>query len=74
MAQRERSSYHGCNLRVARKIWKKLGGSVNDKRGTGEEVYCHPNVPVSIVVDKRRKDSPRVLTIWINDLIARNEA
>jgi hypothetical protein len=70
-----RRSYRGCNLLVARKIWKKrLGGFVGDKDGTGEEIYRHPLMPKTITVDKRRKDSPLELTHWIDRLIKTLEA
>ncbi len=49
------------NLRRVRKMWIQYGGTVEDVWRTGEERYSHPNEPKPIKVNKRRKDTPRVL-------------
>ena len=58
----------GRDLRKSRELWKKLGGSVQDIRGTGEERYSHPKIERPIKVNKRRKDSPRKLTTTLRRL------
>jgi hypothetical protein len=50
------------DLREARRLWRECGGTVNNKAGTGEEVYRHPRLDRSITVNKRRHDAPRQLT------------
>lgn len=50
------------NRRKVRKLWIGANGTVNDKRGTGEEVYRHPSLLKPITVNKRKKDAPRELT------------
>jgi len=52
----------GANLRYMRRFWKAIGGTVQDKRATGEEVYRHPRASRPITVNKRRKSAPRELT------------
>ena len=59
----------GISLRDTRALWKKLGGSVEDVRGTGEERYSHPWIGCSITVNKRRKDTPRKLVVALRYLL-----
>ena len=49
------------SLRRARKLWRGLGGNVEDIRRTGQERYFHQGLQGTIRVDKRRKDAPRKL-------------
>jgi hypothetical protein len=58
--------FHGMNRRDAQKLWRELGGTIENKRGTGEEVYRHPNWPKPIRANKRNKHAPRAVTkaIW----------
>ena len=51
-------SMRGMNLRDARRLWIRLGGTADNKNCTGEEVYRHPQWPKPITVNKRRKDAP----------------
>ncbi|MGO8753357.1 MAG: hypothetical protein ACLQNE_46060 [Thermoguttaceae bacterium] len=53
---------HGMNLRMARRLWRECGGTIEDKDGTGEEVFRHPRFDRPITVNKRRHDAPRKLT------------
>lgn len=62
--------HDGINLRKVRKIWEMSGGTVSDRRRTGEEVFSHPLVERPIVVNKRRKDSPRKLSATLRRLLA----
>jgi hypothetical protein len=57
------------NMRDARKRWRQLGGTVDNRRGTGEDVYRHPALRKPITVNGRRKDAPRVLTRAIRRLL-----
>lgn len=57
------------NLREMRNVWKSLGGTVEDVRGTGEERYSHPRIPRPITVNKRRKDTPRKLITAFRKII-----
>lgn len=52
----------GMNRRDALKLWRELGGSVDERPGTGEVVCRHPNLLKAIVVNNRRKDATRELT------------
>ena len=56
------------NLREARREWKRLGGSVEDKNRTGEEVYRHLEVLKPITVNKRRTDAPRKVLVELKRL------
>lgn len=60
------------NLREARQLWKRFGGTVEDIRRTGEERYRHPSIECPITVDKRRKDAPRKLTTALRRLAKRD--
>jgi hypothetical protein len=53
---------HGMSLRNVRRQCLQDGWTVEDKIGTGEEVYRHPHYQRPITVNKRRHDAPRVLT------------
>lgn len=60
--------FHEMSLRDAKRMWIAVGGSVDDKNGTGEEVYRHPELIKPITVNKRRDDAPRKLTVALNRL------
>lgn len=51
----------GMSRRVAKSIWRMLGGNVSHVSGTGEERYSHPYFPKSITVSARRKDASKKL-------------
>jgi len=53
------------NLRISRRAWILLGGTVRDRRRTGEEIYAHPDLLTVITVNKRRKDTPMALLVAI---------
>lgn len=55
-------SLRGANLNKVRAIWIDLGGTVENRHRTGEEVYRHPKWHKPVVVNKRRKDASRELT------------
>ena len=58
------------NLRIARRLWRSLGGSVEDVPRTGEERYTHPRLARPITVNKRRKDAPRKLVTALRRIAA----
>jgi hypothetical protein len=62
--------FSGMNLLMARRQWKWLKGSVEDKHATGEEVYRHRLLERPITVNKRKKSAPRHLTNAIRKLYA----
>ena len=52
----------GMNLRDALRLWRKSGGTVESRKGTGEVVCRHPRLEGVIVHNNRRKDASRELT------------
>jgi hypothetical protein len=58
----------GINLRDALRLFESLGGAVERKRRTGELRVRHPRLPKPVVVNCRRKDSPRALTVALRKL------
>lgn len=52
----------GMNRREALKLWVDLGGTVDERPGTGEVVCRHPKLLKVIVINNRRKDATRELT------------
>lgn len=61
-------TYSGMRLLRARRLWRQCGGVVEDRKGTGEEVYSHPALHRAIAVNKRRHDAPRTLTAALRKL------
>jgi hypothetical protein len=59
---------NGMDLRKARQMWKKLGGSVEKVNRTGEERFHHPEVDRAITVNARKRVSPRVLVVNLRKL------
>ena len=66
---RRRCLYGVPNKDRARKMWEELDGDVRDRRRTGEECYTHPELARPIIVNKRRKDTPRVLLLALRRLL-----
>ena len=52
----------GMNLRAAKKLWRKAGGTVDHRPGTGQVVFRHPEHVGIIVHNNRVKDASRELT------------
>lgn len=63
------ANYRGMSLLAARRAWLRMGGTVETRTGTGEDVYRHPGMGAKgVVVNLRRTDAPRVLTMWLRRL------
>jgi hypothetical protein len=58
----------GMNLDIAARLARQLGASVQPRRRTGEVEFRHPAMARRVIVNGRRKDSPRALTSWLRDL------
>jgi hypothetical protein len=56
------------NLKDAIAEVVRAGGSATPKRGTGEIVVSHPSMARRLVVNGRRKDSPRKLITFLNSI------
>jgi len=59
----------GMNLSMAWEVARALGCLVRGKRRTGELVFSHPLVPRRVVINGRRKDSPRALTVFLRVVV-----
>ena len=65
------------DLRMARKDWTQVGGSIRNVRRTGEERWFHPQ-ETPLTVNSRRKDTPAKAKTLINrrwrELVAANDS
>jgi len=61
-------TFSGMNLRDGLRLFKGLGGVVESKRRTGEVRLRHPRLAKTVVVNCRRKDSPRAMTVALRKL------
>ena len=66
-----RCLHQGCSRVKALKMAKSLGGSVKNKRRTGEVVVRHPDWNRPVTINNRRKDAPRYLVAKLNRLAER---
>lgn len=61
--------FHGMNLRDALCLWQRLGGRVEEVRGTGELRLVADALPgPSVRLNRRRKDCSRTVTHWLRRL------
>lgn len=70
MATTHRRMYarRGMNLGDCERWVRRLGGSIEHVRRTGEIRFLHPNIGSSGMIDSRRKDAPRHATTWLRRL------
>ena len=53
------------NLRESLQVARQLGCAITHPRGTGELRVTHPLVPGRVLLNRRRKDEPRVLRVLV---------
>jgi hypothetical protein len=58
----------GMNLDACKRAVRRLGGSVEQVRRTGEIRFLHDELGSSGMIDSRRKDAPRHATTWLRRL------
>lgn len=58
----------GMNLGDCERAVRRLGGSVEPVRRTGEIRFFHDELGSSGMIDSRRKDAPRHATTWLRRL------
>lgn len=58
----------GMNLDACKRAVRRLGGSVEHVRRTGEIRFFHDDIGSSGMIDSRRKDAPRHATTWLRRL------
>lgn len=58
----------GMSLEACKKTVRRLGGSVERIRRTGEIRFFHPTIGSSGMINNRRKDAPRHATTWLRRL------
>lgn len=59
----------GMSLDACKRAVRRLGGSIEPVRRTGEIRFVHPAVGSSGMINNRRKDAPRHATIWLRRLV-----
>jgi len=58
----------GCNLLQALRVARELGCTITPVRRTGERRISHPSLRGSVRVNCRRKDAPRQLTKFLQEV------
>lgn len=58
----------GMSLDACKLAVRRLGGSVERVRRTGEIRFFHPTLGSSGMINNRRKDAPRHATTWLRRL------
>jgi hypothetical protein len=58
----------GMSLEACKQAVRRLGGSVECIRRTGEIRFFHPTIGSSGMINNRRKDAPRHATTWLRRL------
>lgn len=58
----------GMSLDACKQAVRRLGGSVEPIRRTGEIRFFHPTLGSSGMINNRRKDAPRHATTWLRRL------
>lgn len=58
----------GMSLEACKQAVRRLGGSVEYIRRTGEIRFFHPTIGSSGMINNRRKDAPRHATTWLRRL------
>lgn len=58
----------GMSLEACKQAVRRLGGSVERIRRTGEIRFFHPTIGSSGMINNRRKDAPRHATTWLRRL------
>lgn len=58
----------GMSLEACKQAVRRLGGSVQRIRRTGEIRFFHPTLGSSGMINNRRKDAPRHATTWLRRL------
>ena len=62
---------YGVNRRDLDRIFRRLGGTIEDVRGTGELRYRHPMMSSCPKANKRRKDAPSHLVDFVREVMRR---
>ena len=70
----ENQIFANSDARIARKVWTKSGGQIEQVRGTGDERWSHPLIPHALTMNCRRKDLPKKATTLINRVRRETEA
>jgi len=65
---------HGTNLTECIKYARWLGCRVEIVAGTGDIRFRHALMEKTVTANNRRKDSPRAVTKWLNQLQVRLRA
>lgn len=60
--------HSGMNLDECERVVRRLGGTVETVRRTGEIRFTHPQLGSSGAINRRRKDAPRHATTWLRRL------
>lgn len=58
----------GMNLEACKRAVRRLGGTIERVRRTGEIRFFHPTIGSSGKINNRRKDAPRHATMWLRRL------
>lgn len=68
------NAIHLTDTRHFKKLWKDMGGTILELRGTGEVRYVHTHFVDTVRANDRRKDVPAVLISRMNQLIRKQAA
>lgn len=59
---------HTSDIRLAKRLWRELGGELVPVSGTGELQWRHPHFVRAVRTNDRRKDVPAKVLSLINQL------